>query len=232
MQTLRSGAGRAGPRTETMANPAPSSALRIACQGLADDEIAALRRLLGLLQSHLSRPWALARGSEPADVVVVNLDAGRAPPVNANAAVVGCSTKPRQHPEGTLYRPIRAYQLLSLLSELGSRPAAPETARPAQEQACRYRLKHWPAQAMNWTPDWWAVMAAIRGVQRTPEEIVAQTGVPVETVRLCLAQLARSDALEREVLAASAPSDAAAANVNTRWRALTRRVGQVLGFAR
>jgi hypothetical protein len=41
-------------------------ALRIACHGLADEEVAALRRLLGLIQSHLPQPCALAaRGEAP-----------------------------------------------------------------------------------------------------------------------------------------------------------------------
>lgn len=209
-----------------------SSTLRIACRGFADDEVAALRRLLGLLQSHLPRPWALVGGAEAADVLVVNLDADRASADAGGTTMVGCALKPGRHPAGTLYRPIRAYQLLALLSGHCT-PSAPQPADTdhAGVDGWRYRLRTWPAKAMEWPHEWWEVMAAIRGAHHSPAEIAVHTGVAMETVCCCVGELARLDALDREP--AFVHADVPAAPVQaTRWRALTQRVGQILGFAR
>jgi hypothetical protein len=208
------------------------SALRIACRGLADEEVAALRRLLDLLQSHLPQRWTLAGSGDPADMLVVNLDADRVPADPGHGAVVGCALKPRQHPEGTLYRPIRAYQLLSLLTRFGASSKSAGAAvvvESADRDAWRYRLKLWPAQAMNWPAEWWAVMSAIRGLHRTPEEIEVQTGIALGTIRQCLAELSRLDAVDREQAGVDEENAVPPLPASgTRWRALTRRVGQIL----
>ena len=216
------------------------TALRIACHGLADEEVAALRRLLGLIQSHLPQPCALAARGEAPDVLMVNLDADLAPANTGSAAVVGCSLRPRLHPEGTLYRPIRAYQLLSLLTGFAgpSKDATAATADPApasseQRPVSRYRLRVWPAQAMDWPPKWWMVMSTIRSIPRTTQEIAVQTGVAVDVIEQCIVELEKLGAIECESVQVetheSAPTPPV---VDQRWRALTRRVGQILGFAR
>jgi len=216
-----------------------STALRIACHGLADEEVAALRRLLGLIQSHLPQPCALAARGEAPDVLMVNLDVDLAPANTGSAAVVGCSLKPRQHPEGTLYRPIRAYQLLSLLTgfigpskDMSASTDDPAPSLPEERQVSRHRLRVWPAQAMDWPPKWWLVMSTIRSVPRTTEEIAAQTGVAVDVIGQCIAELEKLGAIECESVQVEAREAAPPPVADRRWRALTRRVGQILGFAR
>lgn len=213
--------------------------LRIACHGLADEEVAALRRLLGLIQSHLPQPCTLAERGEAPDVLMVNLDTNPAPENTGSAAVVGCSLKPKQHPQGTMYRPIRAYQLLSLLTGfVGASKGAPTptAAAPApseQRPVWRYRLRVWPAQAMDWQPKWWMVMSTIRSIPRTTEEISVQTGVAVDVIEQCIVELEKLGAIERESAHVETHEAAPAPPIaDHRWRALTRRVGQILGFAR
>jgi len=205
--------------------------LRLGCRGFAEDEIAALRRLLALLQSHLPRRWALARADEAPALTIVNLDAEPATCADG-ASVVGCALRPKLHAHGTLYRPIRAYQLLSLLGGFQARGEDPALDdAPGRFDAWRYRLRSWPAQAMGWPRDWWTVMAAIRGVHRSPAEIAAQTGLAHDVVAACLTELGRLSAVDAEAAPAAAPALPARARA-THWRELSRRVGQILGFAR
>lgn len=206
--------------------------LRLGCRGFADDEIAALRRLLALIQSHLPRRWALAQADESPELTIVNLDAEPATRADG-ASVVGCALRPKQHAHGTLYRPIRAYQLLSLLGGFQPRgDGRTVDGTTDRVDAWRYRLRSWPAQAMGWPRDWWSVMAAIRGVHRSGAEIAAQTGLAHDVVAACLTELDRLSAVDAEAVTAAAAPSPPVRERATHWRELSRRVGQMLGFAR
>jgi len=210
-----------------------STTLRLACVGFAAEELAALRRLLGLLASHLPRQCVLVDAGA-ADLVMVNLDVAADLPGPRGAAVVGCSTKPKEHPSGTLYRPIRAYQLLALLSRNALRQPVAESAGAGDDErgTSRYRLRLWPAQAVGWSHEWWMVMATIRRAHHGVDDIADRTGVARDTVRRCIAELERLQALDREQLQDRHAPAAVPVARDAGWRTLAARVGRVLGFAR
>lgn len=211
-----------------------ATSFRLACSNFSAEEMEAVRRLLHLLTGNLRNPWVLVGAMESPNVVIQNLDVA-AVDRNIHASVVGCAAKPKLHPSGTLYRPVRGYELLALLNREAPQPpeaARPVVVSPAEHQgAWRYRLKSWPLAASEWPRERWAVMAAIRRVYRGEAELAMRTGVSANEIRACIETLSKLDLLDREPERRAAPR-ADHAPVHNGWRGLAAKVGHMLGFAR
>lgn len=211
----------------------PRRAYRLACPNFGADEIKALRSMFSLLQQHLKQPWEIVQDAE-ADLLIVNLDSGSPGSLPPEVPVIGCALKPRQFPSGTLHRPLRAGELLALLTEqAGQAPAPAEPRRPASQSLAerRFRLLAWPAGFEQWPAGWHRVLAAIARDARAPADIAARTGVPVAEVGRCLDQL-ESDLLVEVVVFHPGPDAKATVPSTGRWSALVTRVGLLLGFQR
>lgn len=208
--------------------------LRIACLNFEVEEIEALRRVMVVLSPHVREPWALVGSGEPAEIALLNLDAVHIVPNQTAGTVVGCSTKPDQHPPGTLALPVRAYELLPLLSSRGAQagPATPSPVIPAAIAASatgRYKLYRWPAAAMAWSPDRWKVMAATRCSHRTIAETATATGVATAIVQACFDDLVNAGAML--CVGGGTPLRAVEARPQQSWRSLAARVSQMLRLA-
>lgn len=215
-----------------MTTPArPNDILRIACRHFSADDVAALRRLLVLLEPHLKRRWALADG-DAGDLLFVNLDAAHACMPEGGLNVVGCATKPRLWPEGTLHRPLRPAGVLAALSAYHEAEpvGAPIAAGGEGSPQLRYRMRSWPLHFSQWPQPWWAVLAAINHTPRSVADIAAQVGIAESEVRRCLAELEREALLEchTEPVARVGIEHTA----HNGWRSLVARVGLRLGFGR
>lgn len=211
----------------------PRRAYRLACPNFGADEIKALRSMFSLLQQHLKQPWEIVQDAE-ADLLIVNLDNGSPDSLPPEVPVIGCALKPRQYPRGTLHRPLRAGELLALLTEQAAPALAPaEPSRLAADSLAerRFRLLAWPAGFEQWPAGWHRVLASISRDARSPADIAARTGVPVADVRRCLDQLER-DILVDVVVSHPCPDAKATAPRTGRWSALASRVGLLLGFPR
>jgi hypothetical protein len=211
-----------------------SSCLKIHSGNLAHEEVGALRRLLSLLASHLRYPWELVDDVASANLVIFNVDQPTPPPSQppATAArMVGCALKPSIHAQASIHRPLRAYELLAVLSEINPRDQHQSHAvASAEPDVWRYKLRSWPLNFAEWPRDWQAVMAAITREYRSERELALCTGATPETVTACLSELSHLRVLERE----SAPRDLPRVESRElgRWHNLASRVGQLLGFRR
>lgn len=199
--------------------------MKIHCANFAEEEVGALRRLLVLLASHLHYPWEVVADSVSADLVIVNRDLPGEPHASTGARIVGCSARPAAHPNAKLHRPLRAYELLTALSDL--RPTPVETARDAGIEARRYRLREWPLDLAAWSRQQITVMASISRDSHAASEIALRTGVSRVVVEECLQALTREGLLEREQASRTATPIPQAPG---RWQQLAQRVGQLLGF--
>jgi hypothetical protein len=204
--------------------------LKIHCGNLAVEEVGALRRLLNLLASHLRYPWELVGDLTTADLVILNVDQPGAPGTAATAArVIGCAAKPSAHPDAKVHRPLRAYELLAVLSEIKPRDT-PQPQIDKHADDWRYKLRSWPLDLAAYGRDQLTVMAAITREYRCASELAIRTGVAVEIVNDCLQELSRLGLLERE------PEQRRLRRVDPqelgRWHSLANRVGQLLGFRR
>jgi hypothetical protein len=206
----------------------PPRSFRVVCAHFSPEEIEATRRLLGLLGTNLKQRWVLAEAGEPADVVLLNLDQHAPVEFDRRAALAGCSQRPREHPAGTLHRPLRGYELLALLNK--EAPAAQPSHTPAvAEAAGRYRLRCWPYEANSWDVVQWRIMAAMRRTYRSAQELAEHSGATPDQVQRCIDAVNRLGALERAVDRQPA---AAAATRPAGLRRLAVRVGAILGFSR
>lgn len=200
-----------------------SARVKIHCANLGADEVGALRRLLNLLASHLRYPWELVEDLAGAHLVILNVDDGAPPPVATAARVVACSAKPSSHPGAKLHRPLRAYELLAVLSDI--QPTEPEPV--AETDGQRYRLREWPLDLGAWNRHQTTVMAAITREASDVRAIALRTGVPAAEVEDCL------QALLREGLVDCERDNSAPVRMPPpprRWHHLATRVGQLLGF--
>jgi hypothetical protein len=195
-------------------------AKRISCPNFNADEIKALCSLCDLLKKYLKQPWQIVSEGD-ADLVLVNLDADL-PARHLEAPMVGCALRPRSHPPGTIHRPLRAAELLAVLSECGSSGQG-ETESNADE---RYVLLGWPIDFERWPPSWRRVLAALTRNSATLQEIADSSGLRPVDVSRCLAMLDRNGLIERRRLAGPARRG------SRRWKGLAAQVSQLLGFAR
>ncbi len=205
--------------------PTSSARVKIHCANLGEDEVGALRRLLNLLASHLRYPWELVEDLAGAHLVILNVDDVAHPTLATAARVVGCSAKPSNHPEAKLHRPLRAYELLAVLSDI--RPTAAEPA--AENEGRRYRLREWPLDLGAWNRNQTTVMAAITREASDVSAIALRTGVAQEEVVDCLQALQREGLVDCE---RDASPPVHVAQTQGRWHHLATRVGQLLGFRR
>ena len=207
----------------------PRRTYRLACPNFGADEINALRSMFSLLQPHLKQAWEIVQDA-PADLLIVNLDSGPPGGLPPQVPVIGCALKPRQHPRGTLHRPLRASELLALLSEQALPGPAIEAPPPLVAIERRYRLLGWPAGFETWPEPWRRVLAATSRVARAPADIAARTGVAEDEVGRCLQRLESEGLLE--VVRLDRPDVPAPVPTPGRWAGLAARVGQLLGRLR
>ncbi|TWI11978.1 MarR family transcriptional regulator [Aerolutibacter ruishenii] len=204
---------------------------RILCPNFNDDEVKALRSLCELLRKHLKHPWQVVTHGE-ADLLLVNLDAGWAPPQVPTVPLVGCALRPRAHPVGTIHRPPRAAELLAVFSEFIPTTDAAGAARTqdvldAGQVDDRYVLLGWPLDFERWPPSWRRVLAALSRSSASMDEIAQCTGLTPVDIGRCIAMLDRQGLVERQRLAA-----APVVRAQGRWKGLSERVGHLLGFSR
>lgn len=209
--------------------PFQRPSLKIHCGNLAVEEVGALRRLLTLLGSHLRHPWELVEDLAAAHLVILNVDQPSTLGTSTAARVIGCATKPAAHPDATIHRPLRAYELLAVLSDV--KPT--DTPQPHAHQYAdgwRYKLRSWPLDLATYGRDQLTIMAAITREYRCASELATRTGVAMGIVNECLHELSRLGLVEAEPehrrLPRVYPQEIG------RWQSLASRVGQLLGFRR
>lgn len=209
----------------------PAGTLRLACRHFGVDDVAALRRLLALLEPHLKRRWVLV-GGDTGDFVLVNLDAAGAHLPAGARNMAGCASKPRNWPDGTLYRPLRPAGVLAALSAYAEGVPSNEKAvvDAVGNPQLRYRLRGWPLRFSQWPRPWWAVLAAINHVSLSVSDIATQVGLDEDEVRRCLAEVEREALLECQADPVGRSNIAHSAQRS--WRDLVVRVGVRLGFGR
>jgi hypothetical protein len=165
-------------------------------------------------------------------LVLLNLDAGDTPaPGPATHPVVGCALRPRMHAQGTIHRPLRASEILAVLSDLGERAGRPFAQHNDVGALAdgRYRLQSWPMEFEQWPEDWLGVLAAMTRSARSLRDIAERTGLALEEVDRCVALLGRQgllDIVESRMEHATEPPQTAG-----RWQQLVSKVGQILGFS-
>ena len=209
--------------------PNQSPSLKIHCGNLAVEEVGALRRLLNLLASHLRYPWELVEDLTTAHLVILNVDQPGAVSTATAARVIGCATKPAAHPDAKMHRPLRAYELLAVLSEI--KPSdTPQPQVDGHADDWRYKLRSWPLDLTAYSRDQLTIMAAITREYRCASELAIRTGVAADVVSECLQTMSRLGLLEGE------PEQRRLPRVDPqelgRWHSLASRVGQLLGFRR
>lgn len=203
---------------------------RIACVHFSEDDLNALRSLLGLLDPYLKQEWEVCAPGE-ADLVLARLDqADVTPDTPADKPVIACVRRPRQHASPAVHRPLRASEILTVLNEFDE-PAADAAATPSPAQTGAtavqaWRLGFWPAEFETFPPAWRQVMAALSARSMTLEELIRRTSVKRSEIDRCLQALQASGALKASS-ASTWPSDPPPA----RWRHLISGIGRKLGFS-
>ncbi|MGO4700554.1 hypothetical protein [Dyella sp. 2RAB6] len=217
-------------------------ALRIACPNFSAEELGALRSILGLLKPYLKHAWvvdaAVLEAALPIDVCLINVDHPGAPAVPpGNLRVIGCSSRPRNHPRGTLHRPLRPPQILALLSEAGSRVLGERQyadATPSLEWS--YRLTAWPRDLGDWPKSWWRVLASISAGALPLPRIAERTELPSRYVELCIERLRAAGLVERVPRvreAAAAPTSVIQEQgERRRWSGLAGRILHRFGLGK
>jgi hypothetical protein len=215
-------------------------ALRIACPNFSAEELGALRSILGLLKPYLKHAWvvdaAVMEAVAPTDLCLINMDhpgAPRVPP--GHARVIGCSSRPRNHPHGTLHRPLRPPEILALLSEAGSRVLGERQyadATPSLEWS--YRLAAWPRDLDEWPKSWWRVMACISAEALPLPRIAERTELPSRYVELCIERLRAAGLAERTPRVRETAAQAAVQEQGERrrWSGLASRILQRFGLGK
>lgn len=211
----------------------------LGCQNFSDEEVAALRRLLTLLSSHLKDEWEIRLNAET-DLCLANVDSGERVEPTPHVPMIGCALKPRLHGNASLHRPLRAAELLAVLSEYAEQRSGAlplhvaERAHAELGFETRFQLRAWPLEFPQWPTDWWRILASINRCPRSLADICANTGLCETEVERCLDLLQRMQLLDRladrrvpmrgTVAVHSHPSRA--------WRSFAAKLGQMLGFAR
>lgn len=201
--------------------------LRVACVGFARNEVDALRSLLGLLAPYVKRRCLVVDENE-ADLTLVNLDSAPLPSATAAAApVVGCALRPREHAKGTIHRPLRAAQVLAVLSEIAA--AGDGRQEPAEDPTLlwRFRLHGWPLDFAALPRSWWRIYASLAGETRSVAEISTHVGLVAGEVERAVRMLGQRGLIERTV---DRVVTTGRAQTRRGWRDLASRVGLLLGF--
>jgi hypothetical protein len=212
----------------------PNRVFQVACHQFAPGEVEALRSLLRLLHDYLKRPWQVVDEPARADLVLVNLDHPDPLPLDAAAVQVGCAQKPRLKRSGCIHRPLRAAEVLAVLSEAAVADDDGHAGQRAESKedsdAFRYRLRAWPLEFLHWPKASWPVLAAMTRCHASVSEITLRTGQPHAEVERTLAMLKKMQLLDCLVERRALPRVDMEAMGG--WRGLANRVGRLLGFAR
>jgi hypothetical protein len=207
---------------------------RVACHQFAPGEIEALRSLLHLLRDYLKREWQVVDNLEVADIVLVNLDHPQPKPLKTQIQQVGCAQKPRLKRSGCIHRPLRAAEVLAVLSEAAAACDEAVTGQRGHSadgsEAFRYRLRAWPLEFHHWPRESWSVLAALTRSHASAKEVALRVGLPLVEVERTLAMLKKMQLLDCLVERRALPRVDVGAMRG--WRGLAGRVGQLLGFAR
>ncbi|HRQ63550.1 MAG TPA: hypothetical protein PKZ76_01570, partial [Xanthomonadaceae bacterium] len=211
----------------------PNRIFQVACHQFAPAEIEALRSLLKLLHDYLKRPWQVVDEPAHADVVLVNLDHPDPQPLDAAAVQIGCAQKPRLKRSDCIHRPLRAAEVLAVLSEaaMAGDDGSPAPRAETQEgtNAFRYRLRAWPLEFLHWPRESWPVLAAMTRCHASIKEISLRTGQSQADIERTLAMLKKMHLLDCLVERRALPR--VDLHAMGGWRGLANRVGQLLGFA-
>ena len=212
---------------------------RLFCAGFSEADRASLGSLMGLLAPYLRMPWELVDTPARADLCLVRLD-GEASSTLSHARLVGCAQHPRQHAPGTLHRPLRAAQLLALLSETGaelatSKSASASAPMPAPhaptERVCSLpllRLLAWPLDAEDGPPLRLQALAALSAGATTTEALAECIGATVGEIEAITEALSREGLLtwnERSLVTVRSPPPAPPG-----WRGFMAGLGRRLGL--
>ncbi len=204
---------------------------RLCCAGFSEADRASLRCLLGLLTPYLRPPWELVDAPALADLCLVRLD-GEAPLAVSHPRQAGCARHPREFAAGTLHRPLRAPQLLALLSATGEELSAPAPRQGPDGSAHTMpplRLLAWPLNAECGPRLRLHVLAALSAGPATVDALAARVGASVQEVAGFIEPLCRDGLLVADArIAAPVPPPPPVASG---WRAFMAGLGRRLGFS-
>lgn len=204
---------------------------RLCCAGFSEADRASLLCLLGLLTPYLRQPWELVDVPALADLCLVRLD-GEVPLVVSHPRQVGCAQHPREFSTGTLHRPLRAPQLLALLSNTDEELSASNTRKAPNGSVHTMpalRLLAWPLDAECGPRLRLHVLAALSAGSATTDVLAMRVGASTQEISGFIESLCRDGLLVADArIAAPAPSPAPAASG---WRAFISGLGQRLGFS-
>ncbi|MFA7488617.1 MAG: hypothetical protein WCY72_11120 [Lysobacteraceae bacterium] len=208
----------------------PARPQRISCVGFSQADRASLTCLLGLLTPYLRPPWELVEHPEQADLCLLRLDGEALPPIT-HRRLIGCAQHPRQWPAGTLHRPLRAAQLLALLSDDAAGPGEAEI--PAQSRAPvgttqPFRLLAWPLDTEHAPSLRTDVLAALSAGPDTVESLAGRIGACRQQVLGVIESLCRAGVLARE--AEQLPSPPVPVATVPGWRGFMAGLGRRLGI--
>lgn len=206
--------------------------LRIACPNFGNEEKGALRSILGLLKPYLRHPWVVSDVG-PFDLCFVNADnpGETSPPLDIASRVVRCALRPRQHPKGTLHRPLRPHEVLAVLSEVTKQLKGAESDDELRQQGhWGFRLRGWPLDFIKWPKPWWRILACIAREAHSIEQIAEHTGLPAKYVEACIERLMAAQLVER--LARMPEGAVTRSTLKQKWSAFTSRFLEKFGLAR
>jgi hypothetical protein len=173
----------------------------ITCLLFDEAQSKALGSIVSMLAQYLAQSWEVdTEWSSSSRIVLINLDhldhAALMAALSASpASVVGCAERPRLQAPGTIHRPFRAYEILSLLKEYErTTSTTPAVKVPEAEDPRSFRLVVWPFDFLTWPREWWQVMAAIRTRSMSLRQIADDCALDPRQVALCIERLLVLDA--------------------------------------
>lgn len=203
----------------------------IACLHFSEDDVNALRSLLGLLDPYLKQEWEVA-APERAHLVLARVDnADDGIDAFGGTPVIACVRRPRQLDAPAIHRPLRASEILTVLNEYGETAAdvaaspSPSPAQAGKGAARAWRLGFWPLEFETLPPAWRQVMAALSARSMTREQLALCTGIEGSEIDRCMQALKACNAL-MESSSTVPPRDPPPAG----WRHFITGIGRKLGF--
>lgn len=208
--------------------------LAIACPNFTAEEKQSVRALLRVLHNFLPVPCEVTEQSI-GDITLVNLDADAAPvTLPEGAFVIGCASKPREHPPRTIHQPVRPSSLLALVSDYMETSPQHRAHRTAEGQAkleWSYQLKAWPLDFQSLPREHWRVLAYLSRRNAHLREITYATGLAPQVIDACLRHLLEQGLLKRSAHTQT-PAPATSVAAPSGWRRLANRISMMWGGAR
>lgn len=211
---------------------------RICAIGFSDADRASLACLLRLLEPRLSQAWEVVEHPSRADLCLVRLD-GEGIPAISHHRVVGCAHRPQLWPPGTLHRPLRATQLLALLSEQTVAADEPDSdPHAAHLRRQPLRLLEWPLELDELSALQLDVLAALSAGPWTLDALAIRVNASISDVAEVLGGLRAKGVLQADVMpeVATPVADhpparkASPAAAIPGWRVFMAGLGQRLGL--